>query len=188
MSFKRTILQGLKKYTYNNNSNSTIFYIKKNINFQKIENIRKYSSINNHSEPIKIKIEEKKFENGKEVENEEEEYYIDVSNLEKRWVSLNFEAQQNIISYLNVKQEFDWNYLTIDEKRAIYYIAYGKWGARDEKIMNTSEFVFKLMTSMLLFSVLGFSLMNYAIDQEKISELNKEDEEKKAAEAARETK
>lgn len=180
MSFKRTILQSLKKC----NSNNTIFYTKKNIN---IANTRKYSSIN-HTEPIKIKIEEKKFENGKEIENEEEEYYIDVSNLEKRWVSLNFEAQQNIISYLNVKQEFDWNYLTIDEKRAIYYIAYGKWGARDEKIMNTSEFVFKLMTSMLLFSVLGFSLMNYAIDQEKISELNKEDEEKKAAEAARETK
>lgn len=166
MSIKRTILQSLKKYSGN----------KFNYKIEQFQNIRFYSNIKQQEEPIKIEIEEKKFENGKEVENEEEEYYIDVSNLDKRWISLNFESQQNIISYLNVKQEFDWNYLTIDEKRAIYYIAYGKWGARDEKIMNASEFVFKLMTSMLLFSVLGFSMLNYAIDQEKIATLNKEDE------------
>lgn len=128
-----------------------------------------------YSDETKVYVEHKKVINGVEVENEEDEYYVDVSDLENRWRSLNFESQQDIISYLNVKQEFDWNYLSQEEKKAIYYIAYGKWGARDEQIMNTSEFVFKLMTSMLLFSVLGFSIMNYAIDQEKIAELTKED-------------
>lgn len=106
----------------------------------------------------------------------DDEYYIDVSNIEARWVSMNFEGQQDIISYLNVKQEFGWEYLSKDEKRAIYYIAYGNWGPRDAKIMSTAEFVFKLMTNMLLFSVLGFSLMNYAIDQEKIATLEQEKE------------
>lgn len=110
-----------------------------------------------------------------DADADEDEYYVDVSNLDKRWTSLAFEAQQDIISYLNVKQEFDWKYLSPDEKRAIYYIAYGKWGARDSTVMNASEFVFKLMTNMLLFSVLGFSMLNYAIDQEKIAELNKHD-------------
>lgn len=105
------------------------------------------------------------------AEEEEDEYYVDVSDLEKRWPSLTFEAQQDIISYLNVKQEFDWRYLSPAEKRAIHYIAYGPWGARDTKVMSGAEFVFKLMTNMLLFSVLGFSMLNYAIDQEKIAEL-----------------
>lgn len=136
--------------------------------------IGSHSFIRKYSNETKVHIEHKKIVNGVEVENEEDEYYVDVSNLENRWRSLNFESQQDIISYLNVKQEFDWNYLTQEEKKAIYYIAYGKWGARDEQIMNTSEFVFKLMTSMLLFSVLGFSIMNYAIDQEKVAELTKE--------------
>lgn len=102
---------------------------------------------------------------------EDDEYYVDVSDLDKRWPSLAFEAQQDIISYLNVKQEFDWRYLSPAEKRAIHYIAYGPWGARDTKVMSGAEFVFKLMTNMLLFSVLGFSMLNYAIDQEKIAEL-----------------
>ncbi|TID13607.1 hypothetical protein CANINC_004869 [Pichia inconspicua] len=107
-----------------------------------------------------------------EVEEESDsEYYVDVSNIEKRWKLLDFDTQQDIISYLKVKQEFGWEYLTKDEKRAIYYIAYGKWGPRDPAVMSNAEFVFKLMTNMLLFSVLGFSLMNYAIDQEKIAEL-----------------
>ena len=105
------------------------------------------------------------------AEEEEDEYYVDVSDLDKRWPSLTFEAQQDIISYLNVKQEFDWRYLSPAEKRAIHYIAYGPWGARDTKVMSGAEFVFKLMTNMLLFSVLGFSMLNYAIDQEKIAEL-----------------
>lgn len=105
-------------------------------------------------------------------DDHEEEYYVDVSNIESRWAGLGFDAQQDIISYLNVKQEFGWEYLSKDEKRAIYYIAYGKWGPRDPAVMSSAEFVFKLMTNMLLFSVLGFSLLNYAIDQEKIAEFN----------------
>lgn len=119
-----------------------------------------------------------------EIEDGEDEYYVDVSNLENRWTLLNFETQQDIISYLNVKQEFGWNYLTIEEKRAIYFIAYGNWGPRDQKIMSSAEFIFKLMTNMLLFSVLGFSIMNYAIDQETIEKLteNSTEESKESKE------
>lgn len=131
--------------------------------YQKVNNSkRSYSEVNSIA----------KEKNKDEIEGEDDsEYYVDVSNIEKRWKSLNFDTQQDIISYLNVKQEFGWEYLTKDEKRAIYYIAYGTWGPRDPAVMSTAEFVFKLMTNMLLFSVLGFSLMNYAIDKEKIAEM-----------------
>lgn len=111
---------------------------------------------------------------------DDDEYFIDVSNIEKRWLSLSFETQQDIISYLNVKQEFDWTYLTNDEKKAIHYIAYGKWGPRDESVMTSAEFVFKLMTNMLLFTVLGFSIMNYYVDQEKIAQMTASAEDSEA--------
>lgn len=104
----------------------------------------------------------------------EDDYYVDVSNLENRWNTMSFESQQDVISYLNVKQEFGWEYLLPEEKRAIYYIAYGNWGPRDQQVMTGAEFAFKLLTSMLLFSVLGFTVLNYSIDQEKLAELEKE--------------
>lgn len=104
----------------------------------------------------------------------EDDYYVDVSNLENRWNTMSFESQQDVISYLNVKQEFGWEYLSPEEKRAIYYIAYGNWGPRDQQVMTGAEFAFKLLTSMLLFSVLGFTVLNYSIDQEKLAELEKE--------------
>ncbi|GME71229.1 unnamed protein product [Ambrosiozyma monospora] len=112
--------------------------------------------------------------NEPEKEQEDTEYTIDVSNLSNRWVNLPSDAQQDIISYLNVKQQFGWNYLTPDEKKALYYISYGNWGARDGQAMNLPEMIFKIMSSSILFGVVGFSLINYAIDKEKVSELEKE--------------
>lgn len=108
-------------------------------------------------------------------EPEGEEYYIDCTEIDQRWGNLPYEAQQDMISYLNVKQEFGWMYLSHDEKRAIYYIAYGKWGPRDQATMNMAESVFKLMTSGLLFAAIGFTLINYAKDKEVVEMLDKEE-------------
>ncbi|KAG0681210.1 hypothetical protein C6P40_003234 [Pichia californica] len=164
MNCGKGILQGLKLQNHAS---------KKLINsFGLLNKVRYYSN------EVEVNTEHKKIVNGVEVENEEDEYYVDVTDIDSRWNTLKFESQQDIISYLNVKQEFDWNYLSLNEKKAIYYIAYGKWGARDTKVMNTSEFIFKLMTSMLLFSVLGFTFVNYSIDQQKIKELNQIEEAK----------
>ncbi|KAG7692068.1 hypothetical protein KL930_001570 [Ogataea haglerorum] len=95
----------------------------------------------------------------------EEEYTMDVSNLPARWNNLPGDAQQDIINYLKVKQEFGWTYLTRDEKQAIYYISYGEWGPRDAKSMGIPDLVFKIMSSSILFGVVGFTLINYARDQ-----------------------
>ncbi|KAG7886236.1 hypothetical protein KL936_004914 [Ogataea polymorpha] len=97
--------------------------------------------------------------------NVEEEYMMDVSNLPARWNNLPGDTQQDIINYLRVKQEFGWTYLTPDEKRAIYYISYGEWGPRDAKSMGVPDLVFKIMSSSILFGVVGFTLINYARDQ-----------------------
>lgn len=115
-------------------------------------------------------------EHEQEPEQEQEEYYIDTSDITNKWQTLSLESQEDMINYLNVKQEFGWNYLTLDEKRAIWYIAYGNWGPRDPKPLNFPEFIFKIMSSAILFTVVGFSLINYSIDKEKIAELEEIDE------------
>lgn len=135
---------------------------------------RQYSVKSGSGTKGKIQGEENETLDNDNDNEEGDEYYVDVSNLETRWNSLTYESQQDIISYLNVKQEFGWNYLNNEEKRAIYFIAYGNWGPRDSSIMSGAEFAFKLMTSMLLFSVLGFSMLNYAIDIEKKEQIEKD--------------
>lgn len=103
-------------------------------------------------------------------------YYVDVSNLAARWPTLSFEGQQDVISYLRVKQEFGWEYLSKDEKRAIYYIAYGGWGPRDRATMTGAEFAFRALTTALLFGVLGVTAVNYRVDTQRVAELEKEEE------------
>ncbi|KAG7838748.1 hypothetical protein KL919_001300 [Ogataea angusta] len=110
---------------------------------------------------ITYKVSQRRFQS----HNVEEEYTMDVANLPARWINLPGDAQQDIINYLKVKQEFGWTYLTRDEKQAIYYISYGEWGPRDAKSMGIPDLVFKIMSSSILFGVVGFTLINYARDQ-----------------------
>ena len=154
-------------FTHNNNDNS-------NVNKLLLTLQRQYSIKSESANKGKIQVEENETLDNDNDNEEGDEYYVDVSNLETRWNSLTYESQQDIISYLNVKQEFGWNYLNKEEKKAIYFIAYGNWGPRDSSIMSGAEFAFKLMTSMLLFSVLGFSMLNYAIDIEKKEQIEKD--------------
>lgn len=163
--WNKIFIRGFKHHSGINRTSNVTIGGSSSFSFKNINTVK--------NTPVLRKYSVQKLEDS---EGADDEYYVDVSNLDNRWQSLNFEAQQDIISYLNVKQEFGWEYLTKDEKKAIYYIAYGNWGPRDQKIMSTAEFVFKLMTNMLLFSVLGFSMMNYAIDQEKIAEMSQNDE------------
>lgn len=106
-----------------------------------------------------------------EENGEGEEFYVDCSNIKQRWNKLPMDIQQDMISYLNVKQEFGWNYLTREEKQSLYYIAYGEWGARDKVSMNGVEMAFKLMTSCLLFVAMGITIINYMHDKKVIEEL-----------------
>ncbi|ODV83693.1 hypothetical protein CANARDRAFT_29688 [[Candida] arabinofermentans NRRL YB-2248] len=106
-----------------------------------------------------------------EFEVEDEEYTMDVTNLPSRWLRLSGEDQLDIINYLNVKQQFGWNFLTPDEKKAIYYISYGDWGPRNQQSLNLPEMIFRIMSISILFGVVGFSLINYATDKGKVNEL-----------------
>lgn len=83
--------------------------------------------------------------------------------------------QQDVVNYLDVKQKFAWPHLTEDERKAAYYISYGKWGPRNRPLMTVPEMIFKGMTSLLLFAVVGFAFVNYKKDQKKIAEMEKKE-------------
>lgn len=81
------------------------------------------------------------------------------------------EAQEEIIDHLADLQDESWTKLSPDNKKACYYLAYGEWGPRNKQTMTVPEVVFKLITSGILFIVLGVTAVNYAIDKEKKEQL-----------------
>lgn len=53
-------------------------------------------------------------------------------NLPERWSSLNQTDQKQLAESLFEAQKGDWKQLTLEQKRALYYIAYGAHGPRAE--------------------------------------------------------
>lgn len=105
------------------------------------------------------------------AEGDKDEYYIDCIDIASKWPQMSHEQRQDMIAYLKIKQEFGWMYLSHDEKRAIWYIAYGEWGPRSEQVMNMAQGVFKLMASGLLFAALGLTIINYSKDKQVEKEI-----------------
>lgn len=109
----------------------------------------------------------------KALEDEEEQYPVDVKNIEKRWVKMDPSDQEDVINYLQVKEGFAWPHLTLDDKRAIYYIAYGSWGPRDQDEMTGPEMAFRGLSVGILFACAAFGVLNYQKDQAQVQELEK---------------
>lgn len=96
-----------------------------------------------------------------------------LKDIEKTWPHLTEAEQDQITDHLFFKQEELWKNLTPEEKRACYYISYGKWGPRGpEGAQTVSNKVISAMTGSIILIALGLSIHNYTVDQEKIDELN----------------
>ncbi|KAJ3116881.1 Cytochrome c oxidase subunit 5A [Phlyctochytrium bullatum] len=54
-----------------------------------------------------------------------------LTQLETRWAKLPEAEQGAIADKLALAQKGDWKNLTLDEKRAAYFVAYGPYGARN---------------------------------------------------------
>ncbi|PPQ81119.1 hypothetical protein CVT25_014758 [Psilocybe cyanescens] len=55
---------------------------------------------------------------------------IPLSNIEAQWAKLNSEEKLSVHEQLEVLQQKDWKELSLDEKKAAYYVAFGPHGAR----------------------------------------------------------
>ncbi|KAG5438181.1 hypothetical protein PCANB_003032 [Pneumocystis canis] len=51
-------------------------------------------------------------------------------DLEKRWDNMSPEEQMDIQRKLNERQRGPWSELTMDEKKAVHFIAFGPYGSR----------------------------------------------------------
>lgn len=60
-----------------------------------------------------------------------------ISNLQGRWEKLPESDKQHLIDALADKQKLPWNQLSLEEKKAAWYISFGTWGPR--KPMETPE-------------------------------------------------
>ena len=60
-----------------------------------------------------------------------------ISNLQGRWEKLPESDKQHLIDALADKQKLPWNQLSLEEKKAAWYISFGSWGPR--KPMETPE-------------------------------------------------
>ena len=69
---------------------------------------------------------------------------IPLNNLDASWFKLNNEERQQVYSSLVEKQKLDWKTLSIDEKRAAYFVSFGPHGPRKpivEEGYNTKVFL-----------------------------------------------
>lgn len=109
-----------------------------------------------------------------EIQSSDTDYKVDVEDLSNRWEKMTPDDKQDILNYLDVKQSFAWSHLSEDEKKAIYYISFGKWGPRNHPPMTVPEMVFKALVSLFLFTAFGFAMINYRKDKKKVKELEGE--------------
>ncbi|KAG0740807.1 hypothetical protein G6F57_002644 [Rhizopus arrhizus] len=56
---------------------------------------------------------------------------VSVQNIETRWKTLSAAEQNTIAKQLEEAQKGDWKVLSLDEKKAAYYIAFGPHGPRE---------------------------------------------------------
>jgi len=85
---------------------------------------------------------------------------IPLSNVEAQWEKLNSEEQLLVHQQLERLQKKDWKELSIDEKKAAYYVAFGPHGPRTP--VNPPGSIFK--TILGTFAVIGVAgLMFYGL-------------------------
>lgn len=79
-----------------------------------------------------------------------------ISNLQGRWEKLPESDKQHLIDALAEKQKLPWNQLTLEEKKATWYISFGTWGPR--KPMETPEETARIYKGIAIGFVLAVAL------------------------------
>ncbi|KAI8923290.1 cytochrome c oxidase subunit IV-domain-containing protein [Entophlyctis helioformis] len=81
-----------------------------------------------------------------------------LTQLETRWSKLPEAEQGAIADYLAEAQKGDWKAMTLEQKRAAYYIAYGSYGARtpSDPVLRT-----KVASWIAGISVVSLALWTY---------------------------
>ncbi|TPX50527.1 hypothetical protein SeMB42_g00679 [Synchytrium endobioticum] len=83
-----------------------------------------------------------------------------LAELETRWVKLP-ECEQGVIAdTLAAVQRGDWKKMTLEEKRAAYFIAYGSYGARTPLDPTTNV---RVWGTVAIFLALSYAAWSYSV-------------------------
>jgi cytochrome c oxidase subunit 4 len=85
-----------------------------------------------------------------------------LANIEKRWEGMPLQEQADLWMALRDRMEGNWNELTVQEKKAAYWIAFGPHGPRAQ---DPPDFQFKVFLGVLgglATTAIVFGLMRYA--------------------------
>lgn len=98
----------------------------------------------------------------------------ELSEVATKWTTWKRRAlKEEIIEYLDWKMEDDWKLMSLEEKRACYFIGYGNWGPRAAKIgtkpetapVSVSYLLMRSVFNLLLFGAVGVSILNLQKDK-----------------------
>lgn len=100
-----------------------------------------------------------------------------ISNLQGRWEKLPESDKQHLIEALAEKQKLPWNQLSLEEKKAAWYISFGTWGPR--RPMETAEETAKIYKGIAIGVAFSAALfLAYYANRNVPKTMNKEWQEK----------
>ncbi|KAF8686818.1 hypothetical protein AX14_003782 [Amanita brunnescens Koide BX004] len=89
---------------------------------------------------------------------------IPLSNVEAQWATLSTEEKATVHEQLEVLQKKEWKELSLDEKRAAYYVAFGPHGPRapTSKPGDSLKIFGYTMALVGIAGVLGYAIRGFA--------------------------
>jgi cytochrome c oxidase subunit 4 len=101
----------------------------------------------------------------------------EITNIQGRWEKLPESDKQHLIDALAAKQKLPWNQLSLEEKKAAWYISFGTWGPR--KPMETKEEQAQIYKGIIGFTLLSVALFAvYYVNRNIPKTMNREWQEK----------
>ncbi|BGP04078.1 Cytochrome c oxidase subunit 5B, mitochondrial [Rhodotorula toruloides] len=104
---------------------------------------------------------------------------VSLSNIEVSWKNLSPAEQEQTFKHLEELQKKDWKELSLDEKKAAYYVAFGPHGPRAPLEVNTGKTIGGVIAALGAASVLFYLMRKNA--QETPKTLSKEWQEESNA-------
>ncbi|KDR69311.1 hypothetical protein GALMADRAFT_256153 [Galerina marginata CBS 339.88] len=89
---------------------------------------------------------------------------IPLSNIEAQWAKMSADEKVSVHEQLEVVQQKDWKELSLDEKKAAYYVAFGPHGPRTPSSQPGDTFKIAAATTLLVGAagVLFYTLHHFA--------------------------
>ncbi|GAA6009404.1 hypothetical protein JCM10207_003768 [Rhodosporidiobolus poonsookiae] len=83
---------------------------------------------------------------------------VSLANIEASWKGLTPQEQEQTFKHLEEIQKGDWKALSLDEKKAAYYVAFGPHGPREPIQADTGKTVAGVAAAVAVASVIFYTI------------------------------